>query len=152
MNQNVIKVILNSAPSFCCINDAYKETLTITANSIEYTCTPISESNSNPSTYWSYHTNSSNFKVKYNLVAKLAINALNNDLELLSLSVCDGDEIGVEVIYSDGSSLSNYYFGSIEQLGILPSEISTMIPKCEDIPPIITIYDELLEDENKEQT
>ncbi len=83
MDQNVVKVIITSAPSFHCIDVDYKETLAMTTNSIEYTCALISESNPNPAKHWKYQIDSRNFKAQYNLVASLATDALNSILNLL---------------------------------------------------------------------
>ena len=142
--KDIIRITIKSEPGFCCVEEAYRDKITITKDSIRYEYTPRIESERNVSRKWSYKTTSPIYQKLFKN-AVLAVEAILN----WEMNPFDADDVGVTtftVTYDDKSKQTREYFLSGDDFRECFSIIKQMVPGCEYIPAVLLFSEDYEED------
>lgn len=69
--KEIIKIVIKGASGYGCVDEAFNDKVTITAEAISYEYIPVVESELNTKRKWSYKTNSTIYKMKYDTIVRL---------------------------------------------------------------------------------
>ena len=145
--KDIIKIVIKGASGYCCIDEAYNDKVTITPESITYEYVPAIESEMNPKRKWSYKTNSSIFKMKYDTLV-----ALMQGVTERSIDVFCTDIGGIEFVitYADKTKFHKTFWVPSEYFESQFKVIKTMVPECEYTPAVLLTSEDFEEGEDEE--
>lgn len=132
--KDIIRITIESFPGFCRADEAYEEELTIEPTGIRYYRKPYTETETNPSGHWSYHTGSEKFRELFETLIPLIRKILSKSENVLAP---DAPGRGIHVTYSDRTSEGNTYTLMPEEYKEVAAVIRKMIPKFEEKPELL---------------
>lgn len=132
--KDIIRITIESFPGFCRADEACEEELTIEPTGIRYYRKPYTETETNPSSHWSYHTESEKFRELFETLVPLIRKVLVKAERGL---VCDAPGRRIHVTYSDRTSEGNTYTLMPEEYKEVAAVIRKMIPKFEEKPELL---------------
>lgn len=104
---DIVKIVIKGSSGYCSLDEAYKDKISITADSIAYEYKPVFESEMKPKRKWKYETNSTFFKVKYNQITDMIPAIFEKDI----VEFCtDIGGIEFNITYSDKSRYKEIYW------------------------------------------
>lgn len=130
----ITKIVIKSGSGYCCVDDAYKDTLTITAESIAYLYTPYLESEANRAQKWRYTTNSPAFRKLWEQLTETITTVLSHDGEPWVTDIGDTTFI---ITYDDGSRVKKEYGLPSDTFQDTFRIVKKMVPGCEAVPAAI---------------
>ena len=134
MRKEIKRITIKSSSGYCCVEDAYNDKLSITADSITYEYKPYLETEMNPAVKWSYRTNSKNFQTLFSEILK----DTDSVLEYIDTSfLCDVGTYVFIVTYSDKSRRTTEFSCPNEEINAYFMRIRELVPQCEDIPSVL---------------
>lgn len=130
----ITKIVIKSESGYCCVDDAYKDTLTITAESIAYLYNPYLESETNPARKWRYTTTSPAFRKLWEQLTETIPAVLSHDGEPWVMDIGDTTFI---ITYDDGSKVKRDYGLPGDTFQDTFRIVKQMVPGCEAVPEAI---------------
>ena len=103
----ITKIVIKSTSGYGLVEEAYKDTLTITSDSIAYLYTPYQESEANPARKWRYMTNSPVFQKIWDQLTETISVVLDLDGEPW---VTDIGGTTFIITYDDGRKVKKEYW------------------------------------------
>ena len=103
----IVKVIIKSESGYGPVDEAYKDKLTITRDSIMYDCNPYCESDIVKTHKWKYKTNSFLFEQLFDNICEIIPRYLDSDEILYCTDIGPTD---ITVVYDDKSRRTEHYF------------------------------------------
>ncbi len=142
MNQ-IIKVVIKGESGYGCIDQAYKEKVIITPESISYEYKPHVESALNPMKKWSYKTNSPLFQILYQKIENMIPDIMNMEdkpycLDIGATTFC--------VTYADRTKSTRVFICDEDPFRDCFGCIKEMIPPCEDVPAVLSTSEDYNEE------
>lgn len=132
--KDIIRITIESFPGYCRADEAYEEELTIEPTGIRYYRKPYTETETNPSSHWSYHTESEKFRELFETLVPLIRKILSKSENVLAP---DASGRGIHVTYSDHNSEGNTYTLMPQEYKEAAAVIRKMIPKFEESPEVL---------------
>ena len=144
----IIRVVIKSESGYGLLEDAYKDKVTITKDSIRYEYTPYLISNTNYVRKWSYKTTSPIFQKKYEELTKLLPEALACE----DYFVKDIWAISFSVTYSDKTKEDREFYLPGDDFRELFYIVKQMIPSCEMVPEAIMTSEDYEKNDEREDS
>lgn len=141
--KNVIKVEIRSTSGFCSYEDAYEDKIVITKESIKYTYNPMFISDINPVKKWSFKTNNEVFNVLFDRISKDVIDIIYRELDYMCEDI---GAITFIVTYDDKSKDKRDFFVPGDEFKECFANIRVMVPKCENVLPVLLTEDDYEDD------
>ncbi len=142
----IIRIVIKGSSGYCCVDEAFKDKVTITENSIAYDYVPYLQSDINTKRKWSYKTNSPIFKVNYDVIAKMLPEVIKRD-DYKFYTDIGGVEFNIT--YSDKTRFKETYWVPGDCFKDLFTAIKRLVPETEYIPAVLLTsedYDDEEED------
>ena len=130
----ITKIIIKGESGYGSLEQAYKDSLTVTANSIAYLYTPYKESESNPARKWRYVTSSSAFRKLWDQLTETIPSVFAHDDDPWVTDIGDTTFI---ITYDDGSRVKKNYGLPGEIFKDVFCIVKQMVPGCEYTPAVI---------------
>ena len=130
----ITRIIIKSESGWGSIDDAYKDKLTIEANSIRYERKPEIKSDYNAYQKWSYRTNAPEFRELFEKLTAAVTSILKWDDEL---SVTDVGPITFTAVFADKERLSRTFFLPSKDFRRCFNIIRLMVPSLEQTPDVL---------------
>ncbi len=143
MNQ-IIKIVIKGDSGYGCIDEAYRDKVTVTPESIAYEYTPQVESELNPKRKWSYKTNSPIFHIWYQKIESMIPDIMNIEKEPFCLDI--GSTIFV-ITYADKKKATREFYCDGDYFKECFNCIKEMVPSCEYVPAVLLTDEDYNEDE-----
>lgn len=135
----ITKIVIKSESGYCCVDDAYKYTLTIMAESIAYLYNPYLESETNPARKWRYTTTSPVFRTLWEQLTETIRCALSHDGEPWVTDIGDTTFI---ITYDDGTKVKKEYGLPSDTFQDTFRIVKKMVPGCETVPVAISVSED----------
>ena len=132
--KEIIRITIESFPSYWRADEGYEEELTIEPTGIRYYRKPGMETETNPLRHWSYHTESEKFRELFETLVPLIRRILSKAEKGI---VYDAPEREIRITYSDRTSESNTYALMPEEYKEAAAVIRKMIPRFEEKPELL---------------
>ena len=133
--KDIIRISIKGESGYCSAEEAYKDKVTITRDSIRYEYRPqYGGSETNIARNWSYKTTSSVFQKKFDELAALVPEVLTRE-EIPF--VTDIGESTFVITYSDKSKKTRSFFLPGDEFISVFSIVKQMVPGCEYIPAVL---------------
>ena len=130
----IVRIVIKGTSGYCCVDEAYNDKLVITPDAITYEYIPAIESEINPKRKWSYKTNSSIYRMKYETVVRLMPSVTERTIEEFCTDIG-----GIEFVitYADKTVFRKMFWVSSDFFESLFKEIKCMVPECEYTPVVL---------------
>lgn len=140
----IIKKVIKGASGYGPGDTAYNDKVTITPSSISYEYDPVMETEINPKRKWSYKTDSSIFKMKFETIAVLMPGVFERNRDEFCTDIG-----GIEcvVTYSDRRRKSETFWGPGDYFCELFRVIKSLVPETEFTPEVLKTGDDFEEEE-----
>ena len=132
--KDIVKIVIKGTSGYCRIDEAYKDKVTITPESINYEYVPAVETEMNPKRKWSYKTNSSIFKMKYDTLVALMSGVTERGVDVFRTDIG-----GIEFVitYADKTKFDETFWVPSDYFESQFKVIKEMVPECEYTPAVL---------------
>ena len=128
------RIVIKGSSGYGCIDEAYKDKVSITSTSVVYEYVPYVETEINPKRKWSYRTNSPIFQKMYNDIVEVISEVTGRK----NTEFCT-DIGGVEFVitYSDKTNFKETYWVNGDYFEELFTKIKRLVPESEYTPAVL---------------
>lgn len=131
---NILKIVIKKVSGFCCYNELYEDSITLTDKSFLYEYKPVNETEKNTKKKWKFQTSSEKFKNQFEKICVLVEDTIRQDI----FETCtDVGGIEFSVSFSDKTKYKKVFWVSSGHFIDLFQEIKALVPTYEDIPNIL---------------
>lgn len=134
----IVRVVIKGESGYQQIEDAYRDKLTITSDSISYECKPKHELSKISECKWRYKTNNSEFTERFEYIAEKLLQAIQQD----QVDCEDGNYIEIIITCSDKSKVKKASFGPDDSFKSVFNEIKKLVPGTEQVPGVLKTSEE----------
>ena len=131
--KDIIRVVIKGSSGYGPVDEAFKDKVTITRNSIQYEYNPYLTSEINPVRRWSYKTTSPIFQKEFDELSTLLPKVMTYEDEF----VMDVGMITFMITYSDKSREERDFYLPGDDFIEVFSVIKKMVPGCEYVPAVL---------------
>lgn len=134
MLDDIVKIQIVHTPHIFARTDEYKDTISLTDNSLTYDLKPGAENDSQIPVKWSYRTSSKKFKTYYYDIAVCV-----NELLSLKSAYCIDDASSVEfrVRFADGFGCYRLFWAPEDKFDSVFQLIRCLIPPMDEYPEMM---------------
>ncbi|MCC0645673.1 hypothetical protein KGF41_15540 [Clostridioides sp. ZZV14-6150] len=135
----IVRIVIKGSSGYCCVDEAFKDKVTITSMSITYEYTPYMETQINPRRTWSYKTDSPLFKMIYCKIADIIPGVIEREVTEFSTDI---GGIEFDITYFDKSKFKKIYWVLGDYFEDLFKVIKQLIPETEYTPAVLLTSDD----------
>lgn len=137
--KKIVKIVIKGCSGYGLEDEAYKDKITLTSDSISYEYIPAEKSEMNFQRKWSYKTNSPVFADTYSIVAGMIPSILEPKIMVASTDV---GMIDFTVTYADKSKKNIRYCCTGDEFSECFAYIKSLVPSSEFVPEVLLTSDD----------
>ncbi len=141
---DITRIVIKGSSGFCCIDEAFKDKVTITEDSLSYEYIPEVESEVNPKRKWSYKTNSPLFRKRFAEIARMLSEVIKKDIDVVCTDIGD---IEYYITYADKTKFNYTYCVPGDYFKELFMVIKSIVPDTEYTPAVLLTSEDYDEEE-----
>lgn len=138
------RIVIKGSSRYCCIDEAFRDKVSITSTSIVYEYAPYMETEINPKRKWSYRTDSPIFKKMYSDIADMIPEIVGREITEFCTDI---GGIEFNITYSDKTKFKETYWVSGDYFEELFKTIKRLVPEYEYTPVVLLTSEDYDEDD-----
>lgn len=144
--KKIIRVVIKGASGYTSVDEAFKDKLTITRDSIRYEYIPMIATEINPVRRWSYKTTSPIFQKYFDDLTRL----IPGMLVWEGIFIKDVGPITFLITYADNTKEKREFYLSGDDFKEVFSVVKKMVPGCEYVPAVLLTSEDYAEFDGRE--
>ncbi len=137
--KEAVRIVIKGSSGYGPIDEAYEDKVTICNDAISYEFKPITQGGEHAARKWSYKTTSPVFSGLFQRAVTATEEILAREDDEF---VCDIGMTSFTIVYTDKSKHKKEYFLPSDDFKECFTIIKKMVPRCEDIPSVLTTSDD----------